>query len=74
MMGIFKTEKPQQLGDSEVSMAPRDRPSHQGENEVSVVPSELNVPDSHQYPTGLRLAAIIASIFIAMFLVALVCP
>ncbi|RDW57487.1 hypothetical protein BP6252_13747 [Coleophoma cylindrospora] len=32
---------------------------------------EPEVSEGHEYPTGLRLAAIIASIFIAMFLVAL---
>lgn len=70
-MGLFKSDKPPQLGEKYVSMGAPNTPSHQG-GEVSMAPPEPDIPDDHEYPTGVRLAAIIASIFIAMFLVALV--
>lgn len=41
------------------------------EGNITDKPSE--VQDESQYPTGIRLATIIASILLAMFLVALVC-
>lgn len=72
--GLFTTDKSQQLGQIEASMASPDKPSHQGEKQASVATPEPSSLDGHEYPTGLRLAAIIASIFIAMFLVALVRP
>lgn len=67
-MGLFKSDKPPQLGEKEISMAPPDNPTQQGEKEIS------DTPDDHEYPSGLRLVLLITSIFIAMFLVALVRP
>lgn len=47
-----------------------DNPQEQEKGEISMTPPEA--PDDHEYPTGLRLVLLMISLYIAMFLVALV--
>lgn len=55
-----------------MSLPTTNQPPHEPEKSVLMAAIEPDIPDNHEYPTGTRLAAIISSIFIAMFLVALV--
>jgi hypothetical protein len=47
-----------------------DNPQEQEKREISMTPPEA--PDDHEYPMGLRLALLMTSLYIGMFLVVLV--
>jgi hypothetical protein len=53
-----------------MSTSSTNHPQEQEKGEISMTPPEA--PDDHEYPTGLRFALLMISLYIAMFLVALV--
>lgn len=63
-MGIFENNRGTQL-EGENSIPMQGNPPQQEEKIIS------DAPDGHEYPSGIKLFLIMASIFVAMFLVAL---